>query len=528
MASNIIDMPAVLTMVNGYTPFTPDAGIFCGGYQGPLYPNPSTFFLPGLIFNTLPFQGMVASPYTMKNTGDVYDSGFGVGNPGINYLNPGHLLGIMDTFFRMSYGLGVIESARDASESFTADPSIDMTFPFLKFTDGTFDGGRNQVTISRLNLYPTYSEIPSNYLSAFVDDGTLALNPRTDEPFVFDGTKHQPSVSAIDLELLFRNVSTDSYYGLPEIFQGYFSNLYTSAQELETKVDIELTSDGPWGIDGTLISDLPNPIEDPDDFPTGDNDTVFAEDAGLFGEYGYSNQCKALSVADSLKLMTGLSVFHKPNDIQYEYRSLTELNSVVNVLPVQINGLKYYYTLDTAAFPRQSWTLAGGIVYTSYIICDVCFNTFQLDNIEISVDGDISTIDDITSTLNHRNVARQVKLITSVTNKFGWDRKWYGVEDNIQQDVQSQENFYISQTLNNGVPPDALVPFPLLTTSTDFDLTKTIEIGNGLHAVRARIIVKSKVLIDVGQPFFNGYEQLNLNLNITGENVNLSTSFVQL
>jgi len=528
MAINIKDSPSILTMVHGYTPFTPDAGIFCGGYQGPLYPNPSTFIIPDFEFSTLLFQNPVATQYTMLNTGDVYDSGFGPGNPGIHYGNPGHLLGILDTFWRMSYGLAVIDAARNSSEAFSITPAVEIIIPLLKFTDGTFDGTISTVTIDRSDLYPAFSEIPSDYLGAFVEDGELVLNPRTSEPFVFGGAKHAPSVTPINLELLFRNVSLDSYYGLPEIFQGYYSNLADYADDFAGQITVELTSDGPWGTDGSLIADLPNPIDDPVDFPTGDNDTVFVEDAGLYGEYEYLNKCKSLSVLESLRLMTASTAFHKPNEIQYEYRSLTELNSVTNLLPIQMNGLKYYYTLDTAAFPRQSWTLAGGIVYVSYAICDVCINTFQKDSINLSFDADITTIDDIASILNHRNVSRQFKFIYSMTNKFGWDRKWYNLTDNTESSEESQENFYISQTLDNGVPPDALGEFPILPTSTDFSFSKNFEVGNGLHTIRARMIVKSKVLIDVGQPFFNGYEQLTLNLNITGANVNLSSNFVQL
>jgi len=529
MASNIKNVPSMLTMVHGYTPFTPDAGIFCGGYQGPLYPNPSTFVIPGFSFDTSLYQNPVATPYTMAASGDdPYDSGFGIGNPGINYRNPGHILGILDTYGRMSYGLSIIKASRDALESFSITPGVTINLPLLKFVDGTFDGTISNITINLSNLYPIYTEIPSDYLNAFVEDGELVLNPRTGEPFVFGGTKHTPTSTNIDLETLFRNVSLESYYGLAEIYQGFYSSLANQAFNLESQVVIELTSDGPWGTENTLISSLPNPINDNSNFPQGDNSTIFVEDAGFFGEYEYLNKCKSMSVSDSLKLMTGSTLFHKANDIQYEYRSLTELNSVINVLPVQINGLKYYYTIDTSSSPRPSWDSAGGIVYVSYLICDIVLNTFQKDNIEISVDGNITTIDDINSPLNHRNVSRQVSFINSLTNKFGWDRKWYDLDDNIVQSIENQDNFYISKTLQDGVPPEASSVFDILPTSTDFSFTKTHIIGNGLHTIRSRIIVKSKVLIDIGQPFFNGYEQLTLNLNINGGNVNLLTSFIQL
>lgn len=525
MATPIGNAPSVLTMINGYTPFTPDAGIFCGGYQGPLYPNPSTFIIPEFVFDVLPFQNPVATAYTMKNTGDVYDSGFGIGNPGIKHRNPGHILGIIDTFGRMSYGLGIIKAARQGIQSFDIDPVADISLPFTKLLS---TGGSSPVTIGSSNLYPAYSEIPSDYLKRFVVNQILVLDPRTAEPYVFDGAKNVPDTAEIGLEFLFRNVLSRSYIGLPESLRAYFSILTQEADNFNTQTVLTLTSNRLGGTGGQLLVDLPNPIEDVAVFPTGDNTAVFLEDADLYGPYEYINKCKSLSVLDSLKLMTGTSEFHQINETKYEYRSLTELNSVINILPVQINGLKYYYTIDTASNTYPSYDLVGGIVFVSYFICDICINTFQKKTISIDFTANITSQDDVTSALNHRNVLRQFLFSHSLTNKFSWDRKWFGLPDKTESGTESQSNFYISQSLKNGFPPDAAdQSFATLPTTTNFNRGGTFTPEDGLNTIRARIIVKSKALIEFGQPTVNGYEQLNLDLNINGENIALSVPFTQ-
>ena len=81
--------------LQGYNPFQPDMGILCGGYQGPLYPQPTTLSYPG--FDPYLYTDPIASTYTM----DKGYTGLNIGDPGIDYKNPGHILGLLDTFSRM-------------------------------------------------------------------------------------------------------------------------------------------------------------------------------------------------------------------------------------------------------------------------------------------------------------------------------------------------------------------------------------------------------------------------------------------
>jgi hypothetical protein len=526
MAVNLGDSPVILTLIKGYGPFTPDAGIFCGGYQGPLYPNPTTFVIPDFIFNLRPYMDSSPTRYTMQNTGDVYDSGFDKGDPGIKYGNPGHLLGILDTFGRMSYGLGVIKAARQGIESFDIQPVQDINIPFTKLITLTTT---QDVTIGLADIYPAYSEIPTKYLIGFVVDGELILDPRTSEPYVFGGTKYSPDTNEINFDSLFNNLLLRSYVGIPETFREYFSILANNANDFNLQEAVTLSSDQLGGTPGQLIVDLPNPIEDVDVFPTGDNSTVFPEDADFFGEYEYINECASMSVSNSLKALTGISSFHQNTETNYEYRSLTELNSVINILPVQINGLKYYYTIDTSSATYPSYPLNGGIVYVSYCICDICFTTFQKDIITINCSANIETIDDVLDNFSHKNVLRQFLVSHSVTNNFSWDRKWFDISSEDSSDITSEDNFYISESLDDGLEPDADPGFDILPVSNDFSSNLVLPIGDGSHTVRVRIIIKSKVLTDFGQPDgINGYEQLTLGLTINSANINISKDFVQL
>src|SRR3990172_11908730 len=86
----VIYSSVIKSILHGYNPFMPNAGIFAGGYQGPLYPSPTTLILPSQGFDPYQFANLMMSQYQMKSTGDIYE-GLGKGNPGNNYLNFGHL-----------------------------------------------------------------------------------------------------------------------------------------------------------------------------------------------------------------------------------------------------------------------------------------------------------------------------------------------------------------------------------------------------------------------------------------------------
>lgn len=534
MSTQILNSPVLLTLVNGYTPFTPDAGIFCGGYQGPLYPNPTTFIIPDFKFNVIPFQNPVATAYTMKNIGDVYDSGFAIGDPGIKYRNPGHILGILDTFCRMSYGFGIIQAARQGIESFDISPIIDIVLPFKKI-NSVGPGGIIDITRGLSNLYPAYSEIPSDYLKQFVVSQTLVLDPRTSEPYIFDGAKHVPNTNKIDLELLFDKVLLRSYIGLPESLRAFFGDLSSSINDFNNQKIVQLSSDGPWGTAGTLIADLPNPMNDLDQWlldSLANNTTVFPEDAGFIdaAKYNYVNKCTTISATQAKKILTGDEDFHQNSETVYEYRSLNELNGVINLLPIQTHKLQYYYTLDLDGVAPPEFDRVGALVFMSYLICDICFTTFQKDEVSISITSEINNLDRslifnyFTTDILTFNSERQFLFASSVTNKFSWDRKWFGIEDNEQ-----------TETFTDGVfTTKYFIPGPGWTQnfieSSPFSSNRTLVVGDGAHTIRGRIILKSKVAMDsffdTGNPIVQfGYEQLKLNLNISVGDLTLVHSF---
>lgn len=540
MSTQILNSPVLLTLVNGYTPFTPDAGIFCGGYQGPLYPNPTTFIIPDFKFDVVPFQNPVATAYIMKNTGDVYDSGFGIGNPGIKYRNPGHILGILDTFCRMSYGLGIIQAARQGIESFDINPIIDIVLPFKKI-NSVGPGGVVDITRGFSDLYPAYSEIPSDYLKQFVVDQILVLDPRTDEPYIFGGTKCIPNTNKIDLELLFDKILLRSYVGLPEIFRTFFTDLNSSISDFNNQKIVQLSFDGPWGKEGTLIADLPNPLEDLPEWlidSRANNIEVFADDAGYLDgdgiphKYNYINQCTTIAVPQAKKILTGNEDFHQNSETVYEYRSLTELNSVINLLPIQTHALQYYYTTDyqDGSLP-PTFDRPGGIVFVSYLICDICFTTFQKDEISISVTSEINNLDRslifnyFATDILTFNSERQFLFASSVTNKFAWDRKWFGIEDNEQTET-FEDGVFTTKYYDNfalGWTQDFI-------ESSPFSANRTLVVGDGAHTIRGRIILKSKCAMDatfgIHSPFFTfNFEQLKLDLNITIGSLTSTHSF---
>jgi len=488
--------------INGYHPFNPDAGIFAGGYQGPLYPNPTKLISPETGFNPLIYQNPVATAYTMKNTDDVYDSGFGPGNPGINYRNPGHLLGIIDTFGRMSYGLNILKAARDLSIIGQIGPSINISIPLLKFSQGVFDGTVSSVLINLSDIYPAYSEIPSDYLNAFILDGELVLDPRTDEPFVFDGIKYQPNTSIINLELLFRNISLESYHGIPELFQQYFQDMVIFANQMETTSENRgewfarfLLVDSPtlgtqfddaFGslllFDPTaqhIISLLNNPVEEPLQYGDHSGD-------------GYTNKLEILTREEALTLMTGENQFHKINDTQYEYRSLTELNSVINIIPIQTHAFQWDGLISSEL--ETSSPLGITRSFFSISITDVVLNIIGNINIpSVIINGNIRMIKESTGgnigpfTIAPAEMAiqRNMAISTSHTNTFTWDKSWFGPDFMPSYNEKSYNEQEYEQEFFTG-PASDTVNIPI----TQFDFSHTFTLKPGNNCIRFRLITQ--------------------------------------
>jgi hypothetical protein len=497
------NLKSMFLAINGYHPFSPDAGIFCGGYQGPLYPNPTKLIAPETGFNPLTFQNPDATPYRMASSGDAYYPGLGIGNPGINYRNPGHLLGIIDTFGRMSYGLSVLKAARDLSISSQIDPSVNINIPLLKFTEGTFDGAIDPIQMSLSDIYPAYSEIPSDYLRTFIESEELVFNPRTNEPFVFGGEKYKPNTNNINLELLFRNVSLESYQNLPELFQQYFQDMVTFANQMELTsenrnewfarfllIDSPLPGTQFYDAIGSLlffdstapriVSLLNNPVEEPLDFGNG------------YSGDGYTNKLEVLTREEALTLMTGENQFHNINNNQYEYRSLTELNSVIDIIPIQTHAFQWDGLISS--IPDTLNPLGITRTFFSVSFTDVILNIIGNINIpQITINGNIRMIKESTGgnigpfTIAPAEMAlqRNMAVSTSHTNAFTWDKSWFGVDRMPSYNETSYETQNYEQQFFTGSAPDT-VEIPI----TQFDFSHTFTLRPGNNCIRLRLITQ--------------------------------------
>jgi len=554
----LLESPILITLINGYNPFTPDAGIFCGGYQGPLYPNPTSLILTGVqtAFDPNDFRDPAPSNYTMKSEPDYYE-GLGSGNPSSNYGNPGHILGIIDTYSRMSYGLNIIAKARTGYESDLFEPILPVILPFVATSDFT------EQTIGSTNLYPAYSEIPSDYIKGIVtEDSIITLNPRTEEPYIFEGTKHIPLTAAIDFPFLFENVLLDSYRKTIPYLRNLFIDMANAIIDFDTFVELTIDGDnGPWAIQGNLLADMPQPLPDTPEsvwYTAEEASSTLNNDPGEteYGVWSYSSfpffyfqKCTTLTQPQAIKLLTGSELYHE-NSANYNYKSLTELNGVINLLPIQTHG----FTHKTA--PRWSPpapTLAGFQVsgpeivcptVTNYLICDICFTTYVPGSITMAVNASIENFvrrwfyyapfyDDESFFAQSE---RQFLFTTSVTNNFTWDRKWFGRGVTAQEDniVASESVFTVGERI--GYPGQQ--PFTTFIDLSEFAAETIIEIpeGGGARTVRGRIILQSKTLggwepsegaYGLAGPFDR--EELNLDLNITiGELILTHSVFVPL
>lgn len=500
--------PAFYMALNNYFPFTPDVGIYAGGYQGPLYPNPMSLILPSIDFNPLFFQNPVATDYEMKVINDVYE-GIGVGNPGINYRNPGHLLGIIDTYGRMSYGLNVILGIRSLSTSFTFNPSVQIEIPLnIQSLDET-----TPTSISLSDIYPSFSETPDSYISNFVA-GSLLINPRLSNlnPFVFNDVKYAPQTNPIDLFDLFGNISLPSYINLPEVFQGFIQDMYDFIQ-----MNMALQANGslsPVPI-SSIISQLPRLFPPEASFPDFESSIVEAT-AGV--PTRFQHKIGSLNVADSLKLLTGSIDFHRLNNQTLEYRSLTELNCVINILPIQTISLLYSFLSSSPSLPLFFTDPFSHIVsdvsqqryVVMYSITDIVFNILNLNNDkQVNING--SATYDYTGIIVPFDggeflpyISRQFIFSVSNTNKFTWDRAWFGL-DEANNIITSTD-----QSLTHGI------------TDRTFNFNQDIDLIPGNNCVRAKLLTQS---VAFASSIENNLDDLSINLNISTSNLNISHVF---
>jgi len=479
----------------GFTPFNVDAGIYCGGYQGPVYPNPTTLVFPGIGFDPLQYREAIATEYS----GTPY-VGLGIGNPGIDYRNPGHLLGIIDTFGRMSYGINVLLKTRTDENASNIPPILDFSVPML-----TYDLASAPIPLAA--MYPLFSEPPSQYV-----DG-MNINTNIGRvTSIFYQTSFNP-VDKAAFGLLFANKSTFSYVGLPQYFRNLISSLYEKAMPLKDKITINFYE-----------------VKNAQNFHVFFSDTsadgVLRETGSTIQENGeFVHKCEVISPTEALKMLTNENNYHDgPLPNQNDFRSMTELNSVINLIPIQTTAIRYSlkyvkaYEYSEGGGPIE-WIVdpayispQGYEVYSS-MISDVLLNIFAKQPTTIRINGTAIinppiariTLDDLVYVVtgrerlfgglggfgeivdfatNPEEDGRSWGFIkTSVTNKFGWDKVWFGLSEFNDQSTLESLPFIAGETEIPGIPG----PDPDLLNNTTFIIDKTIDLRIGYNSIRIRV-----------------------------------------
>jgi len=506
------DNKLVSLAMHGYNAYQPEVGIFCGGYQGLLYPNPTTLSYPG--FDPYQYLEPVASEYTP----DVQYTGLGVGNPGIDYKNPGHVLGLVDTFSRMAYGIGQMLAVHEGSDGAGGvGPVISINVPMIGFEEAE--------TFGMDDIYPAVAELPSDWPNSFtiLANGRVSPDPRAFTSFSA-GAGHTPTLNPLDAETfngLFAGKTILSYYGMPQYFRAAIEALASAAEPLAEKSEMEFTLDSPHMFN--YYAHLTDFFSDIDDL-----DHHILIPGGLA-----VSQCKVLTPAEALKVTTGFDNYHNGANGMNEYRSLTELNSVINLVPLQMIGATYW--LDDHSY-RQVFPPGGGTYYendewtprsfsvASYMIADLVINVADIpvdpddpEPGEVTIDGTATVKPIITnpeayywnftnrpepdpdpgweydaplSTLidgAEEYIQRQVNITMSMTNKYTWDRTWLGGGKTTDGDGfnDTLEDWTLGGNSDLGFTPAD-------TTPLEVPFSKTFTMGAGCTSVRMRIFCRNR------------------------------------
>ena len=354
MAIDFKTSPYIVLGINGYHPFTPDAGILAGGYQSPIYPHPITMEQPNPTKDIIDLQSSQipsAAIYTMKINPDFYQ-GLGRFNPGTNYRNPGHLLGLFDTFNRMGYGLAILKNTLEGSQEDATEiiNPITGTIPFLKADSSV------PIEFVLDDIYTLgFSEKPPLYILGFVNgDGDLILDPRTTfVAFDFDGNYSPQSIGTTDVtngfQTIFANKVSESYFNMPTAFQNIFQELQVFAQNnLNGEHEVELTNDN-LGKKDLTVDDVPRlPLQASFDNLTGDLNSHLTDDGFIDHTSGrkiFYTSFTTLTKDNALRMLTGDVEFSIGDSIPdggpklLQHNTITELNSVINLVPNTWNNI---------------------------------------------------------------------------------------------------------------------------------------------------------------------------------------------
>lgn len=537
--------------IHGYHPFTPDAGILCGGYQSPIYPHPTTLEQPELDVTIILANERQASEYSMKVTGDLYE-GLGKWNPSIDWHNPGHLLGVFDTFNRMGYGLAVLKEIKNGSIILPAEilNPIATKIPF-KTTD------LNTEEFDLDDIYTLgFSEKPPQYILSFVDgDGNLILDPRINPDFDFTGA-HIPEVvddetSTEGMQIIFQDKDSSSYLFMRPSLVNIHTELSDFTQNNiageETFIDLSVDNLSEGGIS---ISQLPRrPIietlfdgldshftsSNPADHPAGGQDVLRA----------FYNNFTTLNQTDALNVLTGINEFHTAGQIDgapiglevLEHRTLTELNSVVNLVPVQTYGLTFGNHFN---YDFLDWFFSPTLPekYTAWLICDILLTSNVAQTVKITGTAKAERTasdpnsgpspEDLDSLLTIRNFA----IATSCTRDFIWNRSWWDLPPSNIKTISSDEKatnsgawvgnflFFEQNPSEFGI---SLLPLPYIMQE-EFDIDESIELNGTGQTVRVRIILQSQTIS--WQNVGNAGDDLTIDIAINGATMNFTHTSV--
>ncbi len=583
MTTDINTAPFITMALDGMHPFMPDIGVLCGGYQGPLYPNPMSLISPETGFNPLVFINTIMSNYTMKTASDFY-LGLGVGNPGIDYRNPGHILGILDTYGRMAYGLGVIAASRAGQTSSTITPPVNVVFTLKSFEED----GLISKSLLLLDIYPALSEIPSAYVNTYIgEDGGF-----TNTPFIINNfftfnsdNSHVPQTSLIfadNMVPIFDKVhSVATYVDLPFEIRDLFDTMAKYASDnLGDAREVEIVNGfSPPEVllnESFTVQPLPElPLELPEGTPGSIRIGMLAnevhrsveEDFESFAVPAtYMNDNKVLTREEALQVFNSRTTFHNNSETQHEYRTMTELNAVVNLVPIQMNAFKHN-TFATAALSS-----GNSFLDSSWAIVDICLNIVNINHPDEDALGDDITIAG-TATLDGsdyllsnpailRNinctttaspvskyisgtlyalgwVSREFKFQTSLTNKFTWDRDWLGLTTTNELSTVQKKSKLITrpggarvkdpvtiqcQGEDEGAPPftktqqdqgDPPVGFEF---STSFNFSESLTLQPGNNNVRARLVVQNVMKVagrEVISSLIDSSDDISITINIS-------------
>jgi hypothetical protein len=473
----------------GFTPFRVDAGIYCGGYQGPVYPNPTTLTFPAIGFDPLQYRQAIATEYS----GTPY-TGLGVGNPGIDYRNPGHLLGIIDTFGRMSYGINVLLKTRTDENAGNIPPIIDFSVPML-----TYDLDSAPITLS--SMYPLFSEIPSQYVDQMGINTSIGRVTS-----VFYQTSFNPADKTA-FDALFTNKSTFSYVNLPQYFRDLIASLYDRASPLSGKTTVNFSevknakNFSPWMEDTSVDGEL----------------RVTGSQILETGEFVH--KCEVISPTQALKMLTNEVNYHDgPLPNQNDFRSITELNSVINLIPVQTTAVQYVLKTTNAYQSNGDFIVDENYespqtfgVY-SVMVSDILLNIFNKQRSIVRVNGQLIIdfpITRINAEDNVYNIAGKRRLFgglggfgpivdidinpeenysalawiqTSITNNYGWDKSWFGLSS-----FDNSDFITLPFSLGETEVPKLYEPGTEITPNQTYTINETFFLGTGYNSVRMRI-----------------------------------------